>query len=103
MDRQGKRLHAAIPSQVRDLPRIASELTSLMRVDQYSIPVLRGGKYFFKKRLADENQGSIYVRDGWHGQDSSQDRLLIDASKLSADQNTSVNMIDVSDDGNLLV
>ncbi len=90
-------------SQVRDLPRIASELTSLMRVDQYSIPVLRGGKYFFKKRLADENQGSIYVRDGWHGQDSSQDRLLIDASKLSADQNTSVNMIDVSDDGNLLV
>jgi prolyl oligopeptidase len=90
-------------SQIFTRPQISSQLTALMRVDQYSMPTLRGGKYFFKKRLADENQGSLYMRNGWHGQDSSQDRLLIDASKLSADQNTSVNMVDLSDDGNLLV
>ncbi len=91
-------------SQIKDLPQIAAQLTSLMRVDQYSIPTLRAGKYFFKKRLADQNQGSIYMRTGWHApDDSSHDQLLIDASKLSADQNTSVNMVDVSDDGNLLV
>lgn len=86
-------------SQVKDLPQIKSDLTSLQRVDVYSMPELRGGKYFFKKRLADENQGSIYMRHGWHGQD----QRLIDATKLSADQNTSVNMVDVSDDGSLLV
>jgi prolyl oligopeptidase len=86
-------------SQLTTLPKISSELTALMRVDQYSIPTLRAGKYFFKKRLADQNQGSIYTRTGWHGKDE----LLIDASKLSADQNTSVNMVDVSDDGNLVV
>ncbi|HEY1498915.1 MAG TPA: prolyl oligopeptidase family serine peptidase [Acidobacteriaceae bacterium] len=86
-------------SQITTRPQIASQLTSLMRVDQYSMPTLRGGKYFFKKRLANENQGSIYMRDGWHGDD----KLLINATSLSADQNTSVNMVDVSDDGNLLV
>ena len=90
-------------SQISTRTRISTQLTALMRVDQYSTPTLRAGKYFFKKRLADENQGSIYMRTGWHGQDSSQDEMLIDASKLSADQNTSVNMADISDDGNLLV
>jgi len=91
-------------SQISTRPQIATQLTSLMRVDQYSIPTLRAGKYFFKKRLAEENQGSIYMRTEWHGpDDSSHDQLLIDANKLSADQNTSVNMADVSDDGHLLV
>jgi prolyl oligopeptidase len=86
-------------SQLNTLPKISAQLTALMRVDQYSVPVFRGGKYFFKKRLADENQGSIYMRAGWH----SPDQKLIDASTLSADQNTSVNLVDVSDDANLLV
>jgi prolyl oligopeptidase len=86
-------------SQISTRPQIASQLTSLMRVDQYSMPTLRAGKYFFKKRLADQNQGSIFMRIGWHGED----QLLIDANKLSADQNTSVTPVDVSDDGNLLV
>jgi prolyl oligopeptidase len=86
-------------SQITTRPQISSQLTSLMRVDQYSMPTLRGGKYFFKKRLADENQGSIYMRAGWRGDD----KLLINATSLSADQNTSVNMVDVSDGGDLLV
>jgi prolyl oligopeptidase len=86
-------------SQLTTLPKISSELTALMRVDQYSMPTLRAGKYFFTKRLADQNQGSIYIRTGWRGKDE----LLIDASKLSVDQNTSVNMVDISDDGNLVV
>ncbi len=89
--------------QLTTLPKIADQLTALMRVDQYSTPTLRAGKYFFKKRLADENQGSIYMRVGWQGQDQSKDQKIIDAASLSADQNTSVNMAGVSDDGNLLV
>ena len=86
-------------SQVKMLPEIRQGLTALERVDEYSVPNLRGGKYFFEKRLADENQASIYVRDGWRGQDE----RLIDATKLSADQNTSVHIWDVSEDGSLLV
>ncbi len=86
-------------SQVKVRPAIVSELTKLERVESYSIPVERGGNYFFKKRLADENQGSIYIRRSLHGQDE----RLIDATKLSADQNTSVQINDISKDGALLV
>ncbi|MGC2504348.1 MAG: prolyl oligopeptidase family serine peptidase, partial [Silvibacterium sp.] len=86
-------------SQVKMLPEIRQGLTALERVDEYSMPTLRGGKYFFEKRLADENQASIYMRDGWTGED----QRLVDATKLSADQNTSVHIWDISEDGSLLV
>ena len=86
-------------SQVKVRPEIVSDLTKLERVESYSIPVERGEVYFFKKRLADENQGSIYMRRGLHGQDE----RLVDATKLSADQNTSVQINDISKDGSLLV
>ena len=86
-------------AQLKQRPEIAQQLASLMRVEQYSMPALRGGRYFFKKQLPDENQGSIYMRVGWKGAD----QRLIDATKLSADQNTNVGINDVSDDGTLLV
>ena len=86
-------------SQVKVRPEIEKELDRLERVENYTIPMEREGKYFFKKRLADENQGSIYVRNGLHGDD----QRLVDATKLSADQNTSVQINDVSKDGKLLV
>jgi prolyl oligopeptidase len=86
-------------SQVKIRPQIIQDLARLERVESYDIPTERGGRYFFKKRLADENQGSIYVRHGLHGEDV----RLIDATKLSADQNTSVQINDISKDGTLLV
>ena len=86
-------------SQIQNRPEIVEQLTALERVDRYSTPSLRGGKYFFTKRLADENQASIYMRVGWTGED----QRLVDATQLSADQNTNVGINDVSDDGNLLV
>jgi len=86
-------------SQVKIRPELVKRLAELMRVESYGIPVERSDKYFFKKRLPEENQGSIYIRTGL----TSSDERVIDASKLSADQNTSVSIADVSKDGNLLV
>ena len=86
-------------SQVKIRPQIIQDLARLERVESYDIPTERGGRYFFKKRLADENQGSIYLRHGLHGEDV----RLIDATRLSADQNTSVQINDISKDGTLLV
>ena len=86
-------------SQVKIRPQIIQDLARLERVESYDIPTERGGRYFFKKRLADENQGSIYLRHGLHGEDV----RLIDATRLSADQNTSVQVNDISKDGTLLV
>jgi prolyl oligopeptidase len=84
--------------QVTIRPEIQAELTKLERVETYSMPTKRGDLYFFKKRLADENQPSIYVRHGAAGADE----RLVDAGKLSADQNTSVNILDMTNDGSLL-
>ena len=86
-------------SQIKIRPQIVADLTKLQRVDVYSVPAEYGGKIFFEKRLADENQSSIYERDGWKGTDT----RLVDATKLSADQNTSVSIDDISHDGKLVV
>ncbi len=86
-------------SHVAIRPEIVQRMTQLQRIDEYSAPSLHGDKYFFSKRLADENQSSIYVRIGWKGED----QRLIDATKLSADQNTSVGIYDISSDGSTLV
>ncbi|WP_254062406.1 prolyl oligopeptidase family protein [Acidobacterium sp. S8] len=86
-------------SQVKMRPQIVSDLTKLQRVDVYSVPAEYGGKIFFEKRLANENQSSIYMREGLQGEDI----RLVDATKLSADQNTSVSINDISVDGKLIV
>ena len=89
---------ASYLQQVTIRPQIQAELTKLERVETYSFPVKRGDRYFFRKRLADENQASIYLRHGSTGSDE----RLVDAGKLSTDQNTSVNILDVTNDGSLL-
>ena len=86
-------------SQVKIRPEIVKRLTELEHVETVGIPVERNDTYFYTKRLPEENQASIYVRKGLHGTDE----RLIDATKLSADQNTSVHIADVSKDGTLLV
>jgi prolyl oligopeptidase len=86
-------------SQVKIRPEIVEQLNALERVEEYGLPVLRAGKYFFPKRLAGENQSSIYLRAGSKGED----RRLVDPTKLSQDQNTSIEIEDVSKDGRLLV
>ncbi|HVH86857.1 MAG TPA: hypothetical protein VM912_09035, partial [Terriglobales bacterium] len=86
-------------SQVRIRPEIVKRLTELEHVETVGIPVERSDTYFYNKRLPDENQASIYIRKGLHGADE----RLIDATRLSADQNTSVHINDVSKDAALLV
>jgi prolyl oligopeptidase len=86
-------------SKVKNRPEIVKRLTELEHVEDFGYPQEREGNYFFTKRLPDENQASIYMRKGLHGADE----RLIDATKLSADQNTSVHIDDISEDGTLLV
>jgi prolyl oligopeptidase len=85
-------------SQVKMLPSVVEEMGKLLKTDFVSVPTRRGDRYFFAKRLADENQASIDMRVGLHGVDEK----LIDAGTLSTDQNTSVDMLDVTEDGSLM-
>lgn len=78
---------------------IRSRVEQLLRVDTISTPLVRGGRYFFSKRAASQNQSVIYFREGERGRDVA----LIDANTMSADGTTSVSIYGASDDGKLLM
>jgi prolyl oligopeptidase len=84
--------------QARIRPDVVDDLTDLENVSAASAPIERGGSFFFRKRLAGEQQFSIYVRQGWAGKD----KRLIDPAQFSTDPNVSVHIEDVSRDGKLL-
>jgi prolyl oligopeptidase len=84
--------------QARIRPQVVDDLTDLEDVSAAGTPWQRGESYFFRKRLAGEQQFSIYVRQGWTGKD----KRLLDPAVLSTDPNTSVRIDDVSRDGKLL-
>ena len=84
--------------QARVRPQIANDLESLEQVSTWTRPIERGDDLFFTKRLSGENQASIYMRQGWTGKD----KRLIDPAQLSRNPNTSVELMDVSRDGNLV-
>jgi prolyl oligopeptidase len=84
--------------QARIRPKAVDDLDALENISVTGAPTERAGSYFFRKRLAGEQQYSLYVRHGWTGKDE----RLIDPAKLSRDTNTSVGLDDVSRDGTLL-
>jgi len=84
--------------QARIHNQLLDDLDELEHVSQWSLPIERGGSYFFTKRVAGEEQASIYVRRIWTGKDE----RLIDPTALSRDPNTSVGLASVSRDGVLL-
>jgi prolyl oligopeptidase len=85
---------ASIPGR----EKLARRLTELMKIDTISAPVECNGRYFFEKRLADQELFIIYMRQGLNGAD----QVLIDPHPMSPDRTTSVDLLDVSRDGRLL-
>ena len=81
--------------QAKIRTQAASDLEALEHVSEWSIPFQRGNDLFFEKRLAGEDQSSIYVRHGW----AEKDKRLIDPAQFSRDPNTSIELADVSRDG----
>ena len=89
--------------QARIRPQVVDDLDDLENVSAASSPWQRGDNYFFRKRLAGEQQFSIYVRQGWAGPGAAtKDKRLVDPAVLSKDPNMSVHIDDVSRDGKLL-
>ncbi len=82
---------------------MVDDLGDLENVSAAGSPWQRGESYFFRKRLAGEQQFSIYVRQGWAGPGVTvKDKRLVDPAVLSKDPNLSVRIEDVSRDGTLL-
>ena len=89
-------------SVLSELPGVAGlkqRLTPLLKTDFIGTPVERGGRYFFSKRLAEQEQSILYVRNGLKGKDE----VLIDPNPMSPDHTTSVQLAEVSDDGKMII
>ena len=77
---------------------ISTRLKSLLRSEITTIPFKRGGNYFYRKRLKDDNLFSIYMKKST----DNREELLIDPHSLSTDHSMSVNILDVSDDAKIM-
>ncbi len=77
---------------------ISRRIEELLKTDHFGLPRVRGGRYFFMRRLADQNQFTICMRTGAHGADE----VLVDPN-LTEGGATSVAIMDVSADGKWLL
>jgi prolyl oligopeptidase len=77
--------------------RIGSRLAELLKIDTIGVPFERGGRYFFSKRSASQNQPVIYMRENGH------DVALIDPNTWTKDQTSSAALLDISQDGKLIM
>jgi prolyl oligopeptidase len=77
---------------------VKRRLAQLSRIDSYGMPAERRGRYFFSRRLANENRSSICMRQGLDGKDE----VLVNPADISQDESTTVLLAGVTRDGSLL-
>jgi prolyl oligopeptidase len=78
---------------------ISERVRDFLAVETYDSVRVAAGRYFFRKRLPDQQQPCIYMREGVEGVD----QLLIDPSKRHTGDHTSVKPLCASGDGRFLL
>src|SRR5260221_11137167 len=78
---------------------IRERIRELLAVETYDSLQRAGNRYFFRKRMPDQEQPCIYMREGSDGED----QLLIDPAERGTGQFTAVKPLRVSPDGRLLL
>jgi prolyl oligopeptidase len=77
---------------------ISRRLTELLRIDTIGVPFVRGGRYYYSKRRADQDLAVLYMRKDA----DAPEEVLLDPHPLSADHSVSVGFLDVTPDGRTL-
>jgi prolyl oligopeptidase len=75
--------------------QITRRFGELLLTDSFETPVERGGRYFFRKRLAGQDLYVLYFRRGLNAPDE----VLVDPLSWSADHSASVTLESVTCDG----
>ena len=78
---------------------LMKRFAELMRIDRYAFPIEQNGKYFFMKRKAADEQWGLYFKDGIGAPET----ILIDTHITDGDRSSSIQLLDVSPDGTMLV
>jgi prolyl oligopeptidase len=79
--------------------RIRERIREFLAIETHDSLQKAGNRYFFRKRLPDQEQPCIYMREGADGED----RLLIDPAERRSGPYTAVKPLRVSPDGQLLL
>jgi len=79
--------------------RIRERIRAFLSVETYDCLQQIGNRYFFRKRLPDQQQPCTYMRDGANGEDE----ILLDPRERGTGSYTAVNPLCVSPDGRLLL
>jgi len=79
--------------------RIRERIREFLAVETYDSLQRAGDRYFFRKRLPDQEQPCIYMRVGVDGQD----QLLVDPAERGTGKYTAVKPVRASRDGKLLL
>jgi prolyl oligopeptidase len=74
------------------------QVGALIKIDAMSAPFVAGGRYFFTRRGAEQDQSSLFMRKGL----TRPDELLVDPLPLSPNHTITVGVNSVSRDGKLL-
>lgn len=77
--------------------QVRSRLEKLIRVERLGLPSPRGGRLFYMKRAADQEQYSIAMRDA-----EGRERILVDGSSLDPGNRKSAVMLDITSDGKFM-
>lgn len=77
---------------------VRRRVAELLAVEMIGPPYQIGDRYFFVKRVEQQNQPVICMRQGRHGED----HILVDPNVYWADGRMSVHIVSVSSDGKLL-
>src|SRR5579875_2888717 len=79
--------------------QMRERVRQFLAVETYDSIQKAGERYFFRKRVADQEQASIYMREGSNGQDE----LLVDPAAFGKGNHIAVKPLRVSAHGKLLL
>jgi prolyl oligopeptidase len=78
--------------------QMKSDFDKLLKIDSMSAPAVRNGRYFFSRRLANEDRASLCIREGFQGKDE----VLVDPKMVTKDPTSSIHYQGISRDGSLI-
>ncbi len=85
-------------SKIGGREALRQQLSALIKIDNMTAPLVRSNRYFFSKRQADQDQSSLFMRQGVDGKDE----LLVDPLPLSPNHTVTVGINSVTKDGRLM-
>jgi prolyl oligopeptidase len=86
-------------SRIPGRDTLKDKVAALLKIEAMSVPRVRNGRYFFTRRQPDQDQSSLYMRQGPTGKDE----VLVDPLALSPTHSITVGLEDISNDGSLVV